>query len=480
MRIAIGAFMYEANSFSPVQTTLDDFAAGTLVRGAAMLDYFRDTNTEVAGFLHSCAALPEAEIVPLLAADANPAGLVQAATYVALRDELLGRLARAQRTGPLDVVLLALHGAMVAEGEDDPEGAVLAAVRDIVGPEVPIAASLDLHANVTARMAAAADVLVGYRTYPHVDQRRTGERAAVPALAAAQGGPRPRTIVQKVPLIVPAETMQTTHGPMHEVRAEADWLEAEGAALAVSVFGMQPWLDLPEAGCSIVVVGTEAGDSHVHARRLARQLWQRRTAFDVPLVAPDAAVQRALVAEQGPVLLVDSADSTSAGSPGDSVAVLQALPRRQLRPNGRQYERHRPVSGAARGPAGGRSGPCRRARRDAHPRSRGYSGPGAQRVGRGHRAGRAPDRRSCYAERPRLYRDDHGRRAERRPRHRHHPAAPHEPHRPNQRPGNLPRGRPGAGHGTHCRGQIAQPLPRRLRTVRPGHHPARHARREQP
>ena len=105
MRIAIGAFMYEANSFSPVQTTLDDFAAGTLVRGAAMLDYFRNTNTEVAGFLHSCAALPEAEIVPLLAADANPAGLVQAATYIALRDELLDRLARAQRTGPLDVVL---------------------------------------------------------------------------------------------------------------------------------------------------------------------------------------------------------------------------------------------------------------------------------------------------------------------------------------------------------------------------------------
>ena len=325
MRIAIGAFMYEANSFSPVQTTLDDFAAGTLVRGAAMLDYFRDTNTEVAGFLHACAALPEAEVVPLLAADANPAGLVQAATYIALRDELLDRLARAQRAGPLDVVLLALHGAMVAEGEDDPEGAVLAAVRDIVGPEAPIAASLDLHANVTARMAAAADVLVGYRTYPHVDQRRTGERAAAPALASAQGGPRPRTVVQKVPLIVPAETMQTTHGPMHEVRAEADWLEAEGAALAVSVFGMQPWLDLPEAGCSIVVVGTEAHEAHEHARRLARQLWQRRTAFDVPLVAPDAAVQRALAAEQGPMLLVDSADSTSAGSPGDSVAVLQAL-----------------------------------------------------------------------------------------------------------------------------------------------------------
>ena len=480
MRIAIGAFMYEANSFSPVQTTLDDFAAGTLVRGAAMLDYFRDTNTEVAGFLHSCAALPAAEIVPLLAADANPAGLVQAATYVALRDELLDRLARAQRTGPLDVVLLALHGAMVAEGEDDPEGAVLAAVRDIVGPEVPIAASLDLHANVTARMAAAADVLVGYRTYPHVDQRRTGERAAAPALAAAQGGPRPRTVVQKVPLIVPAETMQTTHGPMHEVRAEADWLEAEGAALAVSVFGMQPWLDLPEAGGSIVVVGTAAHDAHAHARRLARQLWQRRTAFDVPLVAPAAAVQRALTAERGPVLLVDSADSTSAGSPGDSVAVLQALLDAGCgRPAGSANAAglclvplvDPPAAAAAHAAGtgatltltvGGTLDP-------AHSASVAVTG-----------HDRAPDRRSCHAQRPRLYRDDHGRRTERRPGHRHHPAAAHEPHHPHQRPGNLPRSRAGAGHRAYRRGQIAQPLPRRLRTVRPGHHPARHARREQP
>ena len=266
---------------------------------------------------------------------------------------------------------------MVAEGEDDPEGAVLAAVRDIVGPAVPIAASLDLHANVTARMAAAADVLVGYRTYPHVDQRRTGERAAAPALAAAQGGPRPRTVVQKVPLIVPAETMQTTHGPMHEVRAEADWLEAEGAALAVSVFGMQPWLDLPEAGGSIVVVGTEPDEAHAHARRLARQFWQRRKAFDVPLVAPDAAVQRALAAERGPVLLVDSADSHLRRLAGRLRRRLAGAARRRLRPVGLRCERRGPLPGATRRPAGSRGGACGRGRRDAHPVGGRYSGPGA-------------------------------------------------------------------------------------------------------
>ena len=140
-----------------------------------------------------------------------------------------------------------------------------------------------------------------------------------------QADQRPRTVLQKVPLLVTAETMQTTHGPMHELRAEADWLEAEGKALAVSVFGMQPWLDLPNAGCSVLVVGTEIHESISHARRLAHQFWQRRADFEVQLHSSDSGVSQALTTESGPNLLVDSADSTSSGSPGDSTAVLKSL-----------------------------------------------------------------------------------------------------------------------------------------------------------
>ena len=140
---------------------------------------------------------------------------------------------------------------MCVDGEDDPEGAVLDSCRSVVGPGCVIAASLDLHANVTERMVGAADVLVGYRTYPHVDQASTAQRAASAALAATKG-PRLKTVLHKLPLLVQAEHMQTTDGPMHELRTQADLLETEvSVAAAVSVFGVQPWLDFPGVGCSV-------------------------------------------------------------------------------------------------------------------------------------------------------------------------------------------------------------------------------------
>ena len=325
MRVAIGAFLQETNSFCPLPTTLEAFEGRYLVRGAELLPRFHGTNSEIAGFQAACAAIPRTELVPLLAASADSGGSLTADTYALLRDELIERLAAAHSAAPVDVVLLALHGSMCADGEDDPEGDVLEAVRQVVGPEVPVAASLDLHANLTQRMAAAADILVAYRTQPHVDQRQTGERAAVLALAAARQGTRPRTVVQRIPMILPPENMRTTDGPFHELRVEADRLEAETAALAVSVCGVQPWLDASDVGCSVAVVATETDTAREHARRLASRFWEQRREYQVELVEPRRAIERALSLEHGPAVLVHSADSPTAGAPGDATAVLQAL-----------------------------------------------------------------------------------------------------------------------------------------------------------
>ena len=324
MRVAVGGLMQETNSFSPVPTTLADFEAEYLLRGDEIREYFAGTNTEIAGFLTACESLADLHLTPLLAASANSGGNVTAATFATLSGELLDRLNRTVSEAALDVLLLALHGSMCVDGEDDPEGALLESCRSAVGARCVIGASLDLHANVTERMARAADVLVGYRTYPHIDQARTAERVASAAMAAA-AGPSVRTVVQKLPLIVPAEHMQTTDGPMHELRAEADWLEAEGAAEVVSVFGVQPWLDVAGAGCSIAVVGHDAETARVHARRLAGEFWRRRDQFEVELIDIETAIRWALATEEGPVVLVDSADSPSSGAPGDSAAVLAAL-----------------------------------------------------------------------------------------------------------------------------------------------------------
>ena len=312
----------------------------------------------MAGFLHSCAALPEAEIVPLLAADANPAGLVQAATYVALRDELLEHLARAQRTRPLDVVLLALHGAMVAEGEDDPEGAVLAAVREnrwAGGAYRGLARPARQRHRAHGRGGGRARRLPDLSPRGSAADRRTGGGAGAGRGAGVARGREPSC--RKSRSSCRPRRCRRRTAPWHEVRAEADWLEAEGAALAVSVFGMQPWLDLPEAGCSIVVVGAEADDAHVHAP----------AASPAALATADGVRRAARCARRSRAAGVDG--RARAGAPrrfgrqhlrriaGRLRRRLAGAPRRRLRPNGRQYERHRPVSGAARGPAGGRSGP---------------------------------------------------------------------------------------------------------------------------
>jgi microcystin degradation protein MlrC len=330
MRVAISAFMQETSSFAPTVTRIAGFEAGFLVRGDAIFDAFAGTNSEIAGFLETCASSPSTFVLPLIAANAHAGGVVATDVHTALRDELLDRLDAAQQDRPLDVVLLSLHGSMCAEDEMDPEGALLMAVRSIVGSEAIIAASLDMHGAVTQMMVDEADILVGYRTIPHVDQGQTGRRVAKLALEAAESGCRPRTAMCKAPMVVPAEFMLTDNGPMHEVRAQADWHEMEGHVLSASVFGIHPWLDVPEAGCAAVAVAHELDQAEHITRELAAMLWERRARFEVPLEPLEAGVDRALTATEPPMLLIDSADSTSSGAPGDSTAVLEKLLARRL------------------------------------------------------------------------------------------------------------------------------------------------------
>jgi microcystin degradation protein MlrC len=223
---------------------------------------------------------------------------------------------------------------MLAEGDDDPDGTTLERVRAVVGLEVPVVASLDLHANVTARMARHATALCGYATYPHVDQAATGRRAAWLLFHALAGEPLAMARCP-VPMVVPAENMQTTSGPLAEVYAAAHHLVDTGQALDVSISVVQPWLDVPELGACVTVVARDHGPAEEMAEGLARALWERRRRFDVTLVPLETAVERALASTEppaptGPVVLSHSADGPGSGSAGDSPAVLAAFVRRGL------------------------------------------------------------------------------------------------------------------------------------------------------
>lgn len=322
MRVLTGCLIQESNTFSPVTSERSLFGAGCLEFGAASLAAMAGTGTELGGFIHAARTL-DLELVPTLAAWAPSGGPLATSDFDWLAGQILERAASA---GPLDGVLLALHGALVTCDQPDADGWLLRRLRQVVGPDTPIVATLDLHANITRTMIDAADALVGFRTYPHLDMFETGLRAANLLVHLRRTGRRPIMTICKAPLLLPPENAQTADGPLAVIIEELRQLETRPEILSASLFPVQPWLDVPELGSTVLVVGTgDSAPARQAAEGVIAHLWARRHAFQAPLLAPAEAVRQALAAPQGPVLLVDSADGVSSGAPGDSTAILHEL-----------------------------------------------------------------------------------------------------------------------------------------------------------
>lgn len=327
MRIAIGQLWQETNAFNPVPTTRADFEAFGVLRGQEILDRLHDTN-EPGGFIQSLRAWPERpELVGLVRLPAWPSGPATAETFAWLRDEMMASLAAA---GRVDAVLLALHGAMCADGVPDVEGVILEEVRRAVG-HVPLVATLDLHASVTPRMARAADALVLYHTAPHIDVFETGVRGAAALRRILIDGVRPHTALVRVPVVLPAE-LANTQSPASVsfgLCAHLRELERRPGILAAGLATVQPWLDIPDHGSAAVVVAATPEEARRGAEALAAMLWERRQQY-VPVLTPipEAVGAAARECPAGLVVIADSADATTSGSTGDSVHVLEELLKR--------------------------------------------------------------------------------------------------------------------------------------------------------
>jgi microcystin degradation protein MlrC len=324
MRIAIGQLWQETNTFNPLPTTRPDFEAFGVVRGAELVEQMADTN-ELGGFIQSLREWPEKpEIVGLVRLPAWPSGMATADTFAWLREELVGALRRAL---PVDAVLLALHGSLVADGTPDVEGDILEACRALVGPDVPLVATLDLHANITERMVRAGDALVLYHTAPHIDVFETGQRGAA-VLRRILDGARPVTAFQKLPLVVPAERADTQNrqSVSYGFREILQAWERDARVLAAGLATVQPWLDIPELGTAVVVV-TDGDRSLARDRcaELAALVWQRRREYLPELVSVEEGVRAAFAEQNGLVVLSDSADATTSGAPGDSSHLLREM-----------------------------------------------------------------------------------------------------------------------------------------------------------
>src|SRR4029077_19912222 len=282
----------------------------------------RDKNNEVAGMIATVEG-SGARVVSLLASRWNSSAVVSAECYRYLRDHLLARLSDA---GAVDGVLLSCHGSMVAEGTDDPEADLARAVRQLVGPRVPIVMTLDLHGNVTRPMVDSLTAIVGYKEYPHDDPVTTGERAARLLLQAARGETNPVMAWVGPPMILTAFNASTKgSGPFAQLMNQAKALEHEPGIISASMQFVGSYIDIPDMGCSTVVISDgNRNQAQREARRLAEAFWDRRHEFLVETVSVAEAVRRGRAID-GPVILLDTADTTGGGAAGDSIDLVTGL-----------------------------------------------------------------------------------------------------------------------------------------------------------
>jgi microcystin degradation protein MlrC len=318
VRVAIAGLWHETNTYSSRPTDLDSFRAFELLEGQPILEEHAGKGTVIGGIL----AQGGFEPVPIATAGAWPAGRVTREA----QEEVYGRLERGFReAGPLDGVILDLHGAMVGDGLDDAELAAVGLVREVVR-EVPLVAVHDLHGNPSPEMASGCDALISYETYPHVDMAERGREAAV-LMAEVLGGASYRTLVRKTPLLICPLAQSTDVPPMSELRDRATRLEAEPRLRRISLLPGFPYGDVARAGFSTVVVHEAGGEEAAEAAagELADQVLTRREEWIVERPGPAEAVAQALAGGEPPVILVDVADNIGGGSPGDGTALLSEL-----------------------------------------------------------------------------------------------------------------------------------------------------------
>ncbi|MFM8990683.1 MAG: M81 family metallopeptidase, partial [Alphaproteobacteria bacterium] len=318
-RILVVECMQEISSFNPVESRYEQFV---VQRGQEVFDLQRGMNTSIGGALEVLEATPGIELVPAYSARPFSAGILSRDGFARLSSELLDHVR--DRAAGIDGVYFSMHGAMGAVGELDPEGYLLEQVRAILGQEVPIVISLDLHGILTQRMLRQVDGVTIYHTYPHVDFADTGARAAR-LLLRILGGARTTIARVVVPALVRGDELVTETGVYGQVIRQAQKLERDGTALAAGFMIGNPFTDVPEL-CSQAIVVTEgdAATAQREAIRLAQGFWPDRALMQGRLVALDDAIARAMTLE-GTAIFTDAADATSSGASGDSNAILRGL-----------------------------------------------------------------------------------------------------------------------------------------------------------
>jgi microcystin degradation protein MlrC len=322
-RIAVAAFMHESNGFATGRTTLADFETGGLDFGPSIVRRWSEAHHEIGGFFEAAETFAF-EPIPAVTAWAMPSGKVDRATYDHLIDRLLASL---RGCGAVEGVLLALHGAMVVEGlEGSADARTTAAVRRLIGPDLPLIVTLDYHANIASELTDSADAIVVYQTYPHVDQRERGLRAGELMARSVRSGKRPKSFVQPLPMLVHLLAQNTNRDPVKALLAEARAaVDATPGLDELQFVAGFPYADTIATGATVVAVGETEALAKESAKAFARKVWSHRDVLTAQPPEPAQAVRRAAAEKKWPTVLADLGDNVGGGSAADSTVIAQEI-----------------------------------------------------------------------------------------------------------------------------------------------------------
>ena len=325
--VLLAKILHEANTFAVTPAPVSHYERQGIFCGEQVAERFRPTRTEMGGFLEA-AAREAWHVVTPIAVPCAPAGPMSAEAFALFLDALLAGIDSA---GPLDGVLLALHGANVAEGDTDPDGTAAAAVRARIGANVPMIITLDPHSNVSDRLAAATNGLTAYRTHPHTDHKETGLRAAAMLQRCMETGARPAVHLARGWQMRGFDACRTSlpDGPMHRALDIARAMEREDPGVwEVSIQSGFGLADVWQVGPSVAVTA-ERFDPRFQrmAERLMRFGWDERNNDTVPMISAKTALAQARALPPGPraIVLSDFGDAPGAGGYGDATAMLRLL-----------------------------------------------------------------------------------------------------------------------------------------------------------
>lgn len=317
-RLATAGIHHESNTFAADHAELALFEQGGTHRGDGIRAQYGESHSTMAGFL-------EVEqptgiyLEPILMGNVNPSGPLTGSAYATLSAEILKAL---DRDGPWDGVLLAQHGAAVAEGTTDLDGDFTAKVRSVVGGSVPIGVAVDMHANVSSLLFSSCDVLVAYQTNPHVDPRPRARHCADLILSTIDGEVRPVSALARVPVALHIAVQDTDQAPISELLALTRSVETELGLLSASLVEGFPYADVPQMGMAVVAIADgNVADAGEAATRIGAAVWEGRTELTTSLPSPAAALEQA-AATPSPTLVLDVGDNIGGGSPGDSTVLL--------------------------------------------------------------------------------------------------------------------------------------------------------------